>query len=163
MATSLPGSDHSIHKRVDEFSKPSLPPRPQTPSPSREASLDSDVASASNTPSDATAIPSESNCVPAEQVRIVSRYTHGELSGLRFAYGVLIVTTVLTCRLKLLVDPAVIDLDTFTQILELDEGDETHDFSRGMTYAYFAQAADTLKEMDEALYVDVFDCVWCEG
>ncbi|KAI5117247.1 hypothetical protein M0805_001564 [Coniferiporia weirii] len=44
----------------------------------------------------------------------------------------------------------VIDLETFNQILDLDE-DETHDFSSGMAWAYFAQARGTFKEMDEAL------------
>ncbi|KAI8994109.1 histidine phosphotransferase [Trametes punicea] len=43
----------------------------------------------------------------------------------------------------------VIDLDTFNQILDLDE-DDTHDFSLGMTQAYFSQAATTFVEMDKA-------------
>ena len=48
----------------------------------------------------------------------------------------------------------VIDLDTFNQILDLDE-DDTHDFSLGMTEAYFAQASTTFTDMDAALYVPV--------
>lgn len=43
----------------------------------------------------------------------------------------------------------VIDMETFDQILDLDE-DDTHEFSRGMAWAYFSQAASTFEEMDEA-------------
>ncbi|KAI0754692.1 histidine-phosphotransfer domain HPT domain-containing protein [Daedaleopsis nitida] len=43
----------------------------------------------------------------------------------------------------------VIDLETFTQILDLDE-DDTHDFSLGMTEAYFTQASTTFTDMDNA-------------
>ncbi|KAI0714076.1 signal transduction histidine kinase [Cerioporus squamosus] len=43
----------------------------------------------------------------------------------------------------------VIDLDTFNQILDLDE-DDTHDFSFGMTEAYFTQASTTFTDMDDA-------------
>ncbi|PIL22321.1 hypothetical protein GSI_15009 [Ganoderma sinense ZZ0214-1] len=46
----------------------------------------------------------------------------------------------------------VIDLDTFNQILDLDE-DDTHEFSLGMTEAYFSQASSTFTDMDDALYV----------
>lgn len=46
----------------------------------------------------------------------------------------------------------VIDFETFTQILDLDE-DDTHDFSLGMAEAYFAQASTTFVDMDNALYV----------
>lgn len=42
----------------------------------------------------------------------------------------------------------------FNQILELDE-DETHDFSKGMTTAYFAQAEQTFEDMDNALCVPI--------
>ncbi|KZT28907.1 histidine phosphotransferase, partial [Neolentinus lepideus HHB14362 ss-1] len=42
-----------------------------------------------------------------------------------------------------------IDMDTFHQILDLDE-DDTHDFSRGMAWAYFSQASSTFDDMDEA-------------
>ncbi|KAL5501629.1 YPD1 [Sanghuangporus vaninii] len=44
----------------------------------------------------------------------------------------------------------IIDMDTFRQILDLDE-DETHEFSSGMAYAYFDQAATTFTEMESAL------------
>jgi len=44
---------------------------------------------------------------------------------------------------------AVIDMETFYQILDLDE-DDTHDFSRGMAWAYFDQVDTTFDEMDEA-------------
>ncbi|TFY52885.1 hypothetical protein EVJ58_g9758, partial [Rhodofomes roseus] len=42
-----------------------------------------------------------------------------------------------------------IDLETFHQILDLDE-DDTHDFSKEMVTAYFTQANTTFGEMDEA-------------
>ncbi|PCH40317.1 hypothetical protein WOLCODRAFT_67973, partial [Wolfiporia cocos MD-104 SS10] len=42
-----------------------------------------------------------------------------------------------------------IDMETFHQILDLDE-DDTHDFSKGMAWAYFTQASTTFVEMDEA-------------
>ncbi|KZT11766.1 histidine phosphotransferase, partial [Laetiporus sulphureus 93-53] len=42
-----------------------------------------------------------------------------------------------------------IDMETFHQILDLDE-DDTHDFSKGMAWAYFSQANTTFVEMDEA-------------
>ncbi|THH27972.1 hypothetical protein EUX98_g6206 [Antrodiella citrinella] len=43
-----------------------------------------------------------------------------------------------------------IEMETFEQILELDE-DDTHDFSYGMVVAYFSQASQTFQEMDDAL------------
>jgi osomolarity two-component system phosphorelay intermediate protein YPD1 len=45
----------------------------------------------------------------------------------------------------------LIDLEVFGQIVELDDEDETREFSRGMTFAFFVQAAETLDKMDEAL------------
>ena len=44
----------------------------------------------------------------------------------------------------------VINIETFNQILDLDE-DDTHDFSFGMTEAYFTQASTTFTDMDKAL------------
>lgn len=46
--------------------------------------------------------------------------------------------------------PDVIDMDTFQQILDLDE-DGSREFSRGMAWAYFTQVDSTFDEMDEAL------------
>jgi len=46
----------------------------------------------------------------------------------------------------------IIDMITFHQILDLDE-DDTHDFSRGMAWAYFSQVTSTFKEMDDAFAV----------
>jgi hypothetical protein len=43
-------------------------------------------------------------------------------------------------------------METFHQILDLDE-DDTYEFSRGMAWAYFAQAKTTFTELDEALCV----------
>lgn len=45
---------------------------------------------------------------------------------------------------------AEIDMETFTQILDLDE-DGNHDFSRGMAWAYFSQAEETFELLDDAL------------
>jgi hypothetical protein len=42
-------------------------------------------------------------------------------------------------------------METFQQILDLDE--DTHEFSKGMAWAYFSQAEQTFKKMDEALWV----------
>lgn len=46
---------------------------------------------------------------------------------------------------------SLIDMDTFSQILELDEDEETHDFSRPMVWDYFEQAEKTFREMDDAV------------
>ncbi|KAH7910833.1 Hpt, histidine phosphotransferase protein [Hygrophoropsis aurantiaca] len=46
----------------------------------------------------------------------------------------------------------VIDMETFQQILELDEDDQ--EFSRGMATAYFLQVDSTFKQMDEAFEKD---------
>ncbi|KAF8895278.1 Hpt, histidine phosphotransferase protein [Infundibulicybe gibba] len=43
----------------------------------------------------------------------------------------------------------IIDMDTFQQILDLDDDD--HEFSRGMAWAYFSQVEQTFTEMDAAL------------
>lgn len=44
-------------------------------------------------------------------------------------------------------------METFQQILDLDE--DGTEFSKGMAWAYFSQADQTFKEMDEALCVAV--------
>jgi len=45
-----------------------------------------------------------------------------------------------------------IDMETFSQILELDdEDDETHDFSWSMVRAYFEQAENKFRDMDDAV------------
>ncbi|KAK7464653.1 Phosphorelay intermediate protein [Stygiomarasmius scandens] len=44
----------------------------------------------------------------------------------------------------------VIDMETFRQILDLDEDDE-HEFSLEMVEAYYSQAGQTFIDMDEAL------------
>lgn len=43
-----------------------------------------------------------------------------------------------------------IDMETFQQILDLDE-DGTREFSRGMAWAYFSQVSTTFDDMDKAL------------
>jgi len=42
-------------------------------------------------------------------------------------------------------------MKTFQQVLDLDDEDETLEFSRGMTSAYFSQASETFEKMDSAL------------
>ncbi|THV03822.1 histidine-phosphotransfer domain, HPT domain-containing protein [Dendrothele bispora CBS 962.96] len=44
----------------------------------------------------------------------------------------------------------IIDMDTFRQILDLDEDDD-HEFSLEMVEAYYSQAGQTFIDMDEAL------------
>jgi len=44
-----------------------------------------------------------------------------------------------------------IDEETFNQIVELDEDDDTYDFSWGMASAYFSQVKSTFEEMNQAL------------
>lgn len=46
---------------------------------------------------------------------------------------------------------SLIDMDIFSQILELDEDEETHDFSQPMVWEYFEQAEKTFCEMDDAV------------
>lgn len=46
----------------------------------------------------------------------------------------------------------LMDMESFDQILGLDEDDE-RSFSRDMIKEYFGQAVTTFEEMDEALYV----------
>ncbi|KJA17483.1 hypothetical protein HYPSUDRAFT_46444 [Hypholoma sublateritium FD-334 SS-4] len=42
-------------------------------------------------------------------------------------------------------------MDTFNQILELDEDEDTHDFSQPMVWAYFEQAETTFENMKNSL------------
>jgi len=42
----------------------------------------------------------------------------------------------------------VLNMDTFRQILDLDEGDD-HEFSLSMVEAYFSQAEETFRKLDE--------------
>jgi osomolarity two-component system, phosphorelay intermediate protein YPD1 len=46
-------------------------------------------------------------------------------------------------------DLAGIDMETFSQIRDLDEEDD-YEFSKGMAWAYFDQAATTFEDMDQA-------------
>jgi len=46
---------------------------------------------------------------------------------------------------------SLIDMDVFCQILELDEDEETHDFSQPMVWEYFEQAERTFCKMDDAV------------
>ncbi|KAF8967072.1 signal transduction histidine kinase, partial [Flammula alnicola] len=45
----------------------------------------------------------------------------------------------------------LINMDTFTQILELDEDEDDHDFSKPMVWEYFEQAEKTFLDMDHAV------------
>lgn len=44
---------------------------------------------------------------------------------------------------------SLVDMETFEQILELDE--DEYDFSRPMVDDYFQQAVQTFKDMDKAM------------
>lgn len=50
-------------------------------------------------------------------------------------------------------DENPIDMETFSQILELDEDEAVRDFSTEMVWQYFTQAATTFDDLDNALYV----------
>lgn len=54
----------------------------------------------------------------------------------------------------------IIDMETFQQIMDMDEedevdedSDEKHSFSKGIVWGYFTQAEETFKEMEDALCV----------
>ncbi|KAL2694968.1 hypothetical protein Neosp_001557 [[Neocosmospora] mangrovei] len=44
-----------------------------------------------------------------------------------------------------------IDLLTFEQILEMDDDEDEHEFSRSIVYGFFEQAEETLVQMEAAL------------
>lgn len=46
--------------------------------------------------------------------------------------------------------PSIIDMDIFTQLLEMDDEDD-REFSKSIVWNYFDQAETTFKEMDSAL------------
>ncbi|WVQ77080.1 hypothetical protein IAR50_006763 [Cryptococcus sp. DSM 104548] len=54
-------------------------------------------------------------------------------------------------------DEEIIDMETFQQIMDMDEDDgdddseEKHSFSKGIVWGYFEQAEATFKDMEEAL------------
>lgn len=46
-----------------------------------------------------------------------------------------------------------VDVATFEQILEMDDGEDedSHEFSKSIVFGYFEQAKDTFNKMDEAV------------
>ena len=52
---------------------------------------------------------------------------------------------------KLSANRDVVDMEVFDQILEIDEGDDTREFSRGLVKDYLDQAQATIKQLDESL------------
>ncbi|KAF3175717.1 hypothetical protein TWF106_009059 [Orbilia oligospora] len=44
-----------------------------------------------------------------------------------------------------------VDVETFEQILEMDDGDPDQEFSRGLVTGFFEQANSTFDEMDESI------------
>ncbi|KAG6812574.1 hypothetical protein H0H92_002226 [Tricholoma furcatifolium] len=48
-------------------------------------------------------------------------------------------------------DAEIIDMETFDQIIELDDEDSSHEFSKEMVSAYFDQAKQTFADIDAAL------------
>ncbi|KAK6360372.1 hypothetical protein TWF730_006515 [Orbilia blumenaviensis] len=52
-----------------------------------------------------------------------------------------------------------VDIETFEQILEMDDGDPDREFSRGLVFGFFEQAEATFQEMDARLKEDDFDQV----
>jgi len=54
-------------------------------------------------------------------------------------------------RLDELLDSGLIEEPVFQQILDMDDDDETNDFSRSIVYDFFDQAKTTFDKMDTAL------------
>jgi len=46
--------------------------------------------------------------------------------------------------------PSVIDMDIFSQLLEMDDDEEDREFSREIVWNYFSQAETTFEEMEKA-------------
>lgn len=44
-----------------------------------------------------------------------------------------------------------IDMNTFSQILEMDDSEDDRDFSQNIVFDFFEQAQDTFSKMDAAL------------
>lgn len=44
-----------------------------------------------------------------------------------------------------------IDVATFEQILEMDDDEDEHEFSKSIVFGFFDQAEQTFKDMDDAL------------
>ncbi|KAK6500721.1 hypothetical protein TWF506_003485 [Arthrobotrys conoides] len=47
--------------------------------------------------------------------------------------------------------PDYVDVETFEQILEMDDGDPEREFSRGLVFGFFEQANTTFDEMDDSI------------
>ena len=45
----------------------------------------------------------------------------------------------------------IIDMETFQQILELDDSEDDREFSKEMVWAYFSQAEKTFEDLDATL------------
>lgn len=45
----------------------------------------------------------------------------------------------------------LIDLNTFDQILEMDDDEEDREFSKGIVFGFFDQAESTFEKMEKAL------------
>ena len=44
-------------------------------------------------------------------------------------------------------------MDTFNQILEMDDDDDDHEFSKSIVFGFFDQANSTLEKIDKAMSV----------
>ena len=44
-----------------------------------------------------------------------------------------------------------VDINTFEQILSMDESDDDREFSQSIVFDFFGQAEQTFEQMDEAL------------
>lgn len=49
------------------------------------------------------------------------------------------------------INPEIIDMDIFSQLLEMDDDEDDREFSREIVWNYFDQAAATFVKMDKAL------------
>jgi hypothetical protein len=52
------------------------------------------------------------------------------------------------------------NMEIFQQLIELDDDDETHEFSYSTATGFFSQAEGTFDEMDEALSVQLGLCLY---
>lgn len=48
-------------------------------------------------------------------------------------------------------EPAVINMDTFGQILEMDDDEDVREFSKSIVYNFFEQASATLRDIDKSI------------
>ncbi|KAK0529194.1 Phosphorelay intermediate protein [Tilletia horrida] len=122
-STSASTSSSSRAPAADPSSS-SLPP------PASSSSSSSSPSSAPSSASKTTPVSTQQDDAEAEANFASADFTPGDIQGL---------------------DPSVIDGDIFAQLLEMDDDEEDHEFSKGIVWNYFDQAEVTFAKMDDAL------------